>query len=368
MFTDHKNPWNQPMIKSLSIRNFRCYKFQKLANLGRINVIVGDSAVGKTALLESIYMATAGSPDAVMKFRLFRGMGAEFVVAQKRDVYEQVWKDLFRDFDEKNKIEIALNGSSENTWSIKIYYTGRSVDARSNKNNSQFHSSDDVSTAEIVFEHRDCKKKLQVFKPRFTAAGFEFGGVNRGALLSYYPSNFAAVSPDESAKKLSALRIEGSEEKLLKAFGEVFPDISGITPEIYGSNLQLFCFSPGSNMKRKIPIGYVSGGINKVFNLLIGIASNKNGVVLVDEIENGLYYKTMTRTWNALYQFCKTCNTQLFVSTHSKECIENILPVMKGNEKDFRLLRVERKGNSHEIKCFDGKEFESALLSDYEVR
>jgi AAA15 family ATPase/GTPase len=50
------------MIDRLSVQNFRCFENLELQNLSQINVMVGDNASGKTALLESLWLAGGGNP------------------------------------------------------------------------------------------------------------------------------------------------------------------------------------------------------------------------------------------------------------------------------------------------------------------
>ena len=42
------------MLRSFSVRNFRCLEDLEIHNLARVNLFVGDNDVGKTALLEAL--------------------------------------------------------------------------------------------------------------------------------------------------------------------------------------------------------------------------------------------------------------------------------------------------------------------------
>ena len=128
----------------------------------------------------------------------------------------------------------------------------------------------------------------------------------------------------------------------------------------------LFCDIPW--LPEKIPVALVSGGTHKLLCLLLGIATFPKGVILIDELENGFYYKALPKVWEALFAFCRKFDVQIFVSTHSKECVDSILPVLKGHEKQFRLLRAERKNGHRAIKTFRGEEFEAAIKQDVEIR
>ena len=54
------------MLKSIKIRNFRCFKEFNLPQLGRVNLIVGKNNSGKTSILEAVHILN--SPDSIQSF------------------------------------------------------------------------------------------------------------------------------------------------------------------------------------------------------------------------------------------------------------------------------------------------------------
>jgi AAA15 family ATPase/GTPase len=103
--------------------------------------------------------------------------------------------------------------------------------------------------------------------------------------------------------------------------------------------------------------------------MLLFIATHEDGVVLVDEIENGIYFKTLPRLWEAIIQLCNKLNVQLFASTHSRECIDALTSSIEANENQFRLIRTEDNNNGgHTAKIFKGVNFLAALETGTEIR
>ncbi len=82
------------MIDSLEIKNFRGIERLQLKDLRKINLIVGPNATGKTAFLESLFLASGMSPELVLRTKGWRGL-AGFGIAPQRSVYEELWRDLF---------------------------------------------------------------------------------------------------------------------------------------------------------------------------------------------------------------------------------------------------------------------------------
>ncbi len=58
---------NQLILPSLEIRQFRILRKLEIERLGRVNLIVGKNNVGKTSVLEAIYLyANPGNPEVLL--------------------------------------------------------------------------------------------------------------------------------------------------------------------------------------------------------------------------------------------------------------------------------------------------------------
>jgi AAA15 family ATPase/GTPase len=88
----------------------------------------------------------------------------------------------------------------------------------------------------------------------------------------------------------------------------------------------------------------------------------------MDEFENGLYYRNLEAIWKSIVEFSSVKNTQLFITTHSLECLRAMLPEISEAPEDFCLLRAERENGESHMKVFDGEHFEAALEENIEIR
>ena len=89
------------MIESVRIRNFRCFEDVAADDLGNINVIVGDNGVGKTALLETLFLLATNTPEAHMRFLRWRE-GSPINLMKMESVrfsWGEFWADLFHWFE-----------------------------------------------------------------------------------------------------------------------------------------------------------------------------------------------------------------------------------------------------------------------------
>ena len=56
---------------------------------------------------------------------------------------------------------------------------------------------------------------------------------------------------------------------------------------------------------------------------------------MIDEIDNGLHYKSMPTLWRTIISLAKTYDVQLFITTHNIDSIKALSKVL-GDDADFR--------------------------------
>ena len=98
------------MIDSIEIRNFRSFSASTVSGCKRINIIVGENGSGKTALLEGAFLASAPSPEAAIRNRIFRGYENERFMGTPQQVDHALWGDLFHNFNTSKAAHVKLFG------------------------------------------------------------------------------------------------------------------------------------------------------------------------------------------------------------------------------------------------------------------
>ena len=109
----------------------------------------------------------------------------------------------------------------------------------------------------------------------------------------------------------------------------------------------------------------------RLSSIALAIGSTRNGVVLVDEIENGLHHSVMKKVWGGIAQFAREFNVQVFATTHSWECIRSAHEAFSEDELyDFRLHRLERIKDTDDVRAvtYDQETLDIALKKELEVR
>ena len=109
--------------------------------------------------------------------------------------------------------------------------------------------------------------------------------------------------------------------------------------------------------------------MQRVLSIVLAIANAPGGVVLIDEIENGLHYSVLKEVWQAIAQTARQSDVQVFATTHSWECLRAAHEAFASEEQyDFRLLRLDRRGEEVECLSYDRDMIETALDKGLELR
>ncbi len=363
------------MLNDVRITHFKCFRELYLQDLGAVNVIVGDSGSGKTALLESLFLSQSGTPEVILRLRVWRGLGNTVTLAVNKQSYEALWRNLFYGFDQKQAIRIVAHGSSGLARTLKVHYDKQapseiSAPTREGFTKVSVGSTDSMAITPITFEYTHDTEGVPstvIYQPSFQGDMMKLGIQPIPSLAAFFASSFASVvMPGEVAEQFSLLSKAKQAGKFITQMRKLFPRIRDISVEFEGNSPMLYC--DVATMAEMVPIGLLSSGMHKLAALMLGIAHHSKGIVLIDELENGIYYKLLPEVWKALHSFAKAFNVQLFVSTHSKECLQAIGPLLDKHASDFRLIRMESAKGVSKAKVFTGKEFEAATVTEVEFR
>jgi hypothetical protein len=95
-----------------------------------------------------------------------------------------------------------------------------------------------------------------------------------------------------------------------------------------------------------IPLRTFGDGVNRLFGIILSLSCAKGGVLLVDEIENGLHHSILTKVWAVIFQMARTLNVQVFATTHSWDCIKSFQEAANNDAEEGVLVRLTLKGDA----------------------
>jgi len=348
------------MIDEVKVENFRGFKDLAIRDLAKINLIVGKNATGKTTILESLFLVEGGHPEVAVRLKGWRGSRFEFGISSTRRSFEGFWQDLFFQLDQSNEISISIFSSGEKRRSVKIYY--KESETLTLPLDSM--KSGETSIMPIIMEWTDAEGKVTEIPSHFTGQGLEIKGRAIPDKVVFFNSSLTTAS--ENAHRFSELSKLGKEGSVIDSIKTEFPFIENLSAETHVDSWEIH--AKLAHLPEKIPLSMVSAGINKFLSILLGIADQKGGIVLVDEIDNGFFHDKLPSIWRIFHEFCSSASTQLFATTHSMECLRAILPLVEKHPKDFSLLRTDLKDGELRVEKFDGRELGSAIKQEIDVR
>ena len=94
-------------------------------------------------------------------------------------------------------------------------------------------------------------------------------------------------------------------------------------------------------------------GINRILTIILSMLNCRDGILLVDEFENGLHYSVQTVLWELVCRLAQQLNIQVFATTHSNDCIKSFLSATQNNRNLSRLIRLEQRKSGEVAVMYD---------------
>ncbi len=116
--------------------------------------------------------------------------------------------------------------------------------------------------------------------------------------------------------------------------------------------------------------------MNKYLSIVLSIVSNPQGVLLIDEIENGFYYRNLPVIVRSIIDLCNEYEVQIFATTPSYEFLQVLAQIVDEAEESgldkaehFTLMRLERSAAYQPtLKLVSGETYKAAIDQSFEVR
>lgn len=382
------------MYEDFTIENFRSFSSLQLNDLASVNLIAGKNNVGKTALLEALFIhAGMWNPELVLRINSFRGID---LVVDLSPNSAPPWDNLFNNFNldlpitlsaRINNIDYIISISSLLSNSNTLYQANEPSKHASSLIDSPSYAS--VSSSDVV-SYRP--KMVLELKTEIKGALDSDARSGVGAYRLLVDGSGVRVDPQppqprfitiflgpklrslQDAERYTKLVIDSKEQVLLDALRKIEPRLRRLELLQLGNKLTLFGELKG--VRKLVPLPLMGEGISYAASLALSITAAKNGVVLVDEVENGIHYSALEGFWATISDIASKFNVQVFATTHSLECIQaaNKVFLEANSTRNFALYRLERvisRGEgptSVRAVRFDEKELEVAIKQGWEVR
>ena len=354
------------MIKSIAIKNYRGIKDLEINNFKKYNFFIGDNGSKKTTILESL-----GVSLSVLNFT----SPLIYMLNRQIKVKNENISSLFFNSDINNKIEFILKADD----ALKL---GTTISIDSILSEFQEYSSNNQIDTEIGRYLYTMRRKIEeeniqnnIYLNKKNQISFKnFKGEeiaeNFQKIIKKYKSclnisdSFKNIS--EATKQADKIIKSRKKELLLKYLRTIDKDII----DIHTNDEEIFIEK--DIFKEFVPISSIGDGIVLVLEIIISLILTEEGfkVILIDEIERGIYYKNYRKLSEIIIDLCKNNqNIQLFITTHSKEFLEAFNEALLESEKDnFSLFSLRNKKEKLDVVHYTSEELKDTLETGWDPR
>ena len=383
------------MLQSLKIEGFRGFQNFEMANLGRINLLVGKNNSGKTSILEAIqFLYAQNNIDIFLETISYRGEFAwlENKLAGRTKVFEIC--HLFPGHEIVPSQEIIIIGSREShqesvTISVKSIPIQLSLFSDKNDDLNNDNIFDDEEWNKLLLSIRWSQSQKPIELELLANVTLARDSTRRMASLSRishkigidnqielkFLTPFSLTSSDMAAL-FDNIVLSPLEDLIIESLKIIEPKIERIASVVSGKYLTSNNLGVRGgflikikNHDQPIPIGSLGDGFWRMLGLVLAMVNLKNGILLVDEIDSGLHFTVMTDMWKVVWETAKKLNIQVFATTHSRDCWQSLAELIteeKITDNEITIQRIDREKSQSVI--FDPEEIVIAATSNLEVR
>ncbi|MGY0391735.1 AAA family ATPase [Bizionia sp. KMM 8389] len=364
----------------LKIENFRGINYLEIEGFSNVNIILGKNNSSKTSILEAIFVLIGSlNPEILLRVNRFRTLNFN-----EQDDFRLVFNNL--KYDENILIEGTIDKDTYRTLEIrpsnqqgKISHTKRTISADDLNELDYDSRPDDIFINQLTFlskfKAKHSKEKLVESKLIFRNGEFisEVGNYRNS---TFERAVFLTQSLQMSInleRELEDIIISKQQAVIIDALKIVDGNIRDIT---LGRNRMIFV---DVGLNRMIPINLMGDGVRRMLVVILSIYNAKGGVVVIDEIENGLYFSTLGRLWKSIITTAVKLKTQVFVTTHNSETIKSLYNSLidsdfKDNKDDdyrdnvmtFSVRKISEELHKSYSYSFD--QLENAIEENLELR
>lgn len=329
-------------IQKFRIKNFKGIRELKIENLKKINIFVGGNNSRKTTILEALSLLSRNNIQNIRSI-INKSLYSNSV---------EMLDSFYHNFDTALSPEILIERAEEkeSITMKKIEGTMVAVD-------------DKVITSSEYMFYRNEKDDIKVKQDKTVPIFFVIDGKNRENNIVYIPADRQKV---DIAEIISSLQKNKQIEKIV----EILKMYDSNLENIYADGRKVYIDL--KTLKQSLPVAAMGGGFVSALiiacNLINETESDK--IVLIDEIENGLYKSSLRKLIEYILTTAIDSNIQVFITSHSKEFLEEFYENIEVNKDISIVYKVNKDDEKDEmfIKTYKESEVKELLEEGWDIR
>jgi AAA15 family ATPase/GTPase len=381
------------MLKSFQVSNFRLFKHLEIGRLNRVNLIVGKNNAGKSTFLEAVALyASNASPsvfldlvesrqenwvsEAQSQSQNFTGNSVRhlFFGHKLPKIGEQ--GILIGEVPTNTKIHISAaayqNKSDDEDTVRKIRISGVQLDL----------FDEDPSSFEVFLVAEEVERTRRLFR----LDGEDMRSIRRNSSVRLYQRQDiepklicqAVSTGNMSNRKLAALwdltSLTNLESDVISSLGIIDNRVSGVA---FVEDINQNQKRTGENripliklegIDEPLPLKSMGDGMTRLFHIIVALVNAQNGLLLIDEFENGLHWSVQPTVWDIVFQLAEKLNVQVFATTHSRDCVQGFDSAWNRYPTLGAFFRLDAKDGNIRSTEYTAETLTDAIDMDVEVR
>jgi hypothetical protein len=370
-------------LHSLEIKNFRCFEHLVIEKLGRVNLIVGKNSVGKTSLLEGLWLLGSGASWPVIHSILYeRNELVRYNLTAKSAKYEQTEaiKSFFTHPIAPNSSAIFRIGGKDAGVLEPLFPSRTDEDDTEYFDKNVTHAKETAIDFELRHDGTICIKGHPnpgyITEPELPDLPITKEELLKEVIKESLEESIVFIPvkglPWQMLSRYwDKITLTKKESAVLNFLRTLDPSISGFV--FKGDNTQdtvRFSAIRTDRFDGVVPIAKLGEGTERTFALALAMSNASFGYLLIDEFETGLHHSVQADVWRAVFKLAHEWNVQVFATTHSWDCVKafQVAAAEDQNEEAMLIRLARRKNGQIRAVSYSEKELAIATEQDIEVR
>ncbi|BAZ17718.1 hypothetical protein NIES4071_95980 [Calothrix sp. NIES-4071] len=374
------------MLESFHVSNFRLFQNIEVEKLGRVNLVVGKNNAGKSAFLEAVELyASNASPSTLLNVIESRQESwYSEALPHSQNTSSNFLRHLFFGYRLPTIGEEGIT-IGENSFHTKLQiklaaYQNKYDDEegiRRIHRVSDVDVDEDISSFDFFVIAEEGKKTRRLIR-----LDSDVSDIKRRSRLIYerqeseFKYTWQFVSTENMPnRKLAALwdltSLTNLESDVISALRLIDKRVSGVAfveDVSKGRSDNRIPLVKLEGMDEPLPLKSMGDGINRLFHIIVALVNARNGLLLIDEFENGLHWSILPKVWDIVFKLSERLNVQVFATTHSRDCVKGFDTTWNNYPTLGAFFRLEASNGTVKVREYTSETLSDAIDMDVEVR
>ena len=390
-FSSHNAMAGDLPLPSLSISGFRGFQHLSIPRLGRVTLLTGRNGAGKTTVLDAMRIYAAATHDspsplvALLAEKLAQQDEWGYGFDEDGDEVPVVdYSGLFHGRSVRPGQPISIGPESgKKKIKLAMYQEGSLSKEEEEQLMLPISKMEDTEIVPLLVSTEEHPK---YFLPQVSSREY-FRLLNRTKYLSRVggsghqstekltcefigpslPNNESLV---EFIDKVALTEEEDLPINALKLIlGHDVHGIAGVGRSERRSRPRVMVKL--SEQEPRIPLKSLGDGVTRFFGIAGALVKSRNGLLLIDEVENGIHYSVHEKLWTMILEAAHQYNIQVVAATHCWDAVVGFAQAIRNpkiENTNSALVRIEGKGENAQAVEYSEEEIKTASKHDIEVR